>query len=93
MEPVITILITNYNTTDFVALGVDAVRALTENCYRILINDNGSDPDNLARLKEEPTQAALHVAWTLAKAEHAYDGSLRAFSDAWREHIKRTRPD
>jgi hypothetical protein len=47
----------------------------------------------LARLKEEPTGAALHVAWTLAKAEHGYDGSLRAFSDAWREHGKRSRPD
>jgi hypothetical protein len=46
-----------------------------------------------ARLKEEPTKAALHLAWTLAKAEHGYDGSLRAFSDAWREHGKRSRPD
>ena len=46
-----------------------------------------------SRLKEEPTRAALYVAWTLAKAEHGYNGSLRAFSDAWREHRKRTRPD
>jgi hypothetical protein len=47
----------------------------------------------LARLKEEPTAAALHVAWTLAKVEHGYDGNLRAFSDAWHEHRKRSRPD
>jgi hypothetical protein len=44
----------------------------------------------LARLKEEPTKAALHVAWTLAKADHRYDGNLRAFSDAWRELRKRS---
>ena len=43
------------------------------------------------RLKEEPTAAALHVTWTHAKAEHGYDGSLSAFSDAWREHGRRSR--
>ena len=48
-----------------------------------------SDPDCKSFLddlqRDEPTEAALLVAWLVAKNERGYDGNLRAFSDAWRD--------
>lgn len=50
--PEICILITNFNTSDFVALSLHALDKLTQGKFNVLINDNGSDDRNLVKLKE-----------------------------------------
>lgn len=51
-EYLISVLITNYNTLDFVKLSLYALKKLTKNKFKVLINDNGSDVRNLAGLEE-----------------------------------------
>lgn len=46
----LTVLITNYNTVDFIALTLFALKNLTKNEYVVLINDNGSQPKELKKL-------------------------------------------
>ncbi len=52
LAPEICILITNYNTSDFVALSLYAINKLTTRGFRVFISDNGSDAYNLSKLKE-----------------------------------------
>lgn len=49
-KPIITILITNYNTSHFVEGLLYALHRLTKNPYQVLINDNGSSPAQLRAL-------------------------------------------
>jgi glycosyltransferase involved in cell wall biosynthesis len=48
----ITVLITNYNTLDYVKLSLYALSKLTKNVYKVIINDNGSRPKELEQLKK-----------------------------------------
>ena len=48
----ISVLITNFNTLKFVKLALYALRKLTKNPYRVLINDNGSKWGEIKRLKQ-----------------------------------------
>lgn len=47
----ITVLITNYNTLDFVKLSLHSLGKLTKNNYKVLINDNGSKSEDIDELK------------------------------------------
>ncbi len=51
-KPLLSILITNYNTLDFVRLSLFAIEKLTSNPYVILINDNGSRASEITALKK-----------------------------------------
>ena len=51
-EYLITVLITNYNTLDFVRLSFYALKQLTKNKFKVIINDNGSDVKDLAGLEK-----------------------------------------
>ncbi|MBN1457802.1 MAG: glycosyltransferase [Sedimentisphaerales bacterium] len=51
-KPLLSIIITNYNTLDFVKLSLTAIKKLTKNTYQVLINDNGSGPFEIAKLKK-----------------------------------------
>lgn len=51
----LSILITNYNTLDFIKLSLLALKKLTGNKYKVLINDNGSrktEVDELKRIRD-----------------------------------------
>src|SRR3989338_4191660 len=50
METDLTILLTNYNTTDFIGATLEALPKLTDRPYTVLINDNGSRPDEMKKL-------------------------------------------
>ena len=50
--PLLSILITNYNTIDFLKLSLYAIKKLTKNDYVVLINDNGSNRHNIDELKK-----------------------------------------
>lgn len=50
-KPLISILITNYNTVEFVKLSLFALEKLTYNSYQVLVNDNGSNENNIIELK------------------------------------------
>ncbi len=47
----LTVLVTNYNTSRFVELSLYALAKLTITPFKVLINDNGSDEKNLAKLR------------------------------------------
>lgn len=49
-EKLITILITNYNTSHFVELLLYSLKKLTKNSYKVLINDNGSKDKDIKNL-------------------------------------------
>lgn len=48
----ISVLITNYNTLEFVKLSLHALKRLTKNKFKVLINDNGSKAKDLRELKK-----------------------------------------
>ena len=48
----ISVLITNYNTLDFVKLSLYALKKLTKNSYKVLINDNGSKRHEITDLQK-----------------------------------------
>lgn len=50
METELTILLTNYNTTDLIGVTLEALPKLTDRSYIVLINDNGSKPVEMNRL-------------------------------------------
>ncbi len=50
-QSLLTVLITNYNTLDFVKVSLLALQKLTINPYKVFINDNGSRPRETAELK------------------------------------------
>lgn len=50
MSAKLTVLITNYNTAEFVETSLYALERLTEGPYRVLINDNGSSLSDVRRL-------------------------------------------
>ena len=50
-QPDLCILITNYNTADFVEVSLMAIHQLTSRKFKVLINDNGSTADHLKKLK------------------------------------------
>lgn len=47
----LTVLIVNYNTSDFVELSLYALKKLTKNKYKVLICDNGSKKHDKTKLK------------------------------------------
>jgi hypothetical protein len=47
----LTVLITNYKTIDFLKLSLYGLEKLTKNSYKVLINDNGSSEDEINELK------------------------------------------
>ncbi len=49
--PSLSVLITNFNTAQFVKLSLYALQRLTVHPYVVLINDNGSKPADIAALK------------------------------------------
>ncbi|MCO4782082.1 MAG: glycosyltransferase [Candidatus Cloacimonetes bacterium] len=51
----LSILITNYNTLDFVELTLDILPKITSMPYKVLINDNGSKDAEIQRLKKLET--------------------------------------
>ncbi|MFA6427526.1 MAG: glycosyltransferase family 2 protein [Candidatus Magasanikbacteria bacterium] len=50
MNEKLTILITNYNTSDFVGVSLRALQVLTDNKYVVLINDNGSTNGEIEKI-------------------------------------------
>jgi hypothetical protein len=51
-KSLLSIVITNYNTLNFVKLSLFAIKKLTLNQYVVLINDNGSRPSEIVVLKK-----------------------------------------
>ncbi len=51
-KPLLSIVITNYNTLNFVKLSLFAIKKLTLNPYVVLINDNGSRSSEIVALKK-----------------------------------------
>ncbi len=47
----LTIVAVNYNSSDFFRVGVNALRKLTRNPWKLVICDNGSAPGDLSRLR------------------------------------------
>lgn len=59
----LTVLTTNYNTSDFIEISLYALKKLTKNDYSVFINDNGSRKKDLAKLlnlSEEHDNVFLH---------------------------------
>jgi glycosyltransferase involved in cell wall biosynthesis len=70
--PKISILITNYNTIDFVKLSLLSIEQLTSSSYHVLINDNGSKEKDIVELKAlEKEKNYLKVNYRKSKYEHA----------------------
>lgn len=71
-KPIISILITNYNTVDFVKLSLLAIEKLTYNSYKVFINDNGSKEEDIIELKKlESENKYLHVNYRHSKYSEA----------------------
>jgi glycosyltransferase involved in cell wall biosynthesis len=67
-KPLISILITNYNTVEFVKLSLFAIEKLTYNSYQVLVNDNGSNENNITELKNlENNKEYLKVNYRQSK--------------------------
>lgn len=49
-EKILTVLTTNYNTSDFIELLLYALAKLTKNKYTVLVNDNGSPKRDILKL-------------------------------------------
>jgi glycosyltransferase involved in cell wall biosynthesis len=50
-EPELTIAIANHNTSFFLELSLHAIHTLTERPFRVLVNDDGSDSDDVRALE------------------------------------------
>jgi|GEM_PF-208485 len=50
-NPLLTIIIVNFNSSDFLCLSLEAIHRLTLNPYKVLICDNGSDPSDFQRIR------------------------------------------
>lgn len=51
MKEKLSILIVNYNTSDFIGIGLYALSKLTKNSYKVFIIDNNSESDDYGKLK------------------------------------------
>lgn len=51
MNELITVCITNYNTSKFIEVSLLALNKLTKNPYKVLINDNGSKSRDIRKLR------------------------------------------
>jgi len=64
MNPVLTIITVNFNTSDFLSNQLDCLRLLTKSPYRVLIADNNSIHSDLIKLnniiKNHPEAKLLH---------------------------------
>ena len=56
----ISILITNYNTVDFIKLSLDSIQALTKNPFQVIINDNGSNNKDIKELQNLEKQKNIY---------------------------------
>jgi len=56
MNKPLTVLITNYNTSDFIEILLYALKKLTKNDYDVFINDNGSTKKHRKKLLQLATQ-------------------------------------
>ncbi|MBU0707856.1 glycosyltransferase family 2 protein [Patescibacteria group bacterium] len=77
MKPLIDVLIVNYNTADFVALTLWALKKLTDNPYRVIILDNRStekDCNQLYKIVEDYDNVTLERSdkSITGEAAHAY---------------------
>ena len=65
MPPRLSVLVANHNSSVFVELSMLALRELTEGSYQVLITDDGSRPDDVARLEavvaREPSARLFHL--------------------------------
>lgn len=72
MKPLITILITNYNTINFIKLNLYAIEKLTKNSFKVIINDNGSRDYDIKELKKlEMEKDYLKVNYRKSKYKEA----------------------
>jgi len=64
MNPILTIITVNFNTSDFVSNQLNCLRLLTKSPYRVLIADNNSTHTDLTKLnniiKNHPEAKLLH---------------------------------
>ncbi|HET8575025.1 MAG TPA: glycosyltransferase family 2 protein [Candidatus Paceibacterota bacterium] len=51
-KPLISVLIVNFNTVDFIELSLFALKKLTKNPYRVFIADNGSEISDFLKLQK-----------------------------------------
>lgn len=71
-EPLITILITNYNTVDFIKLNLFSIENLIKNSFKVIINDNGSNKNDILELKKlEKEKKYLKVNYRVSKRKEA----------------------
>ena len=69
--PLISILITNYNTVDFVKLSLYTLESLTANTFQVIVNDNGSKNIDIEELKKlEEQKKYLKVNYRKSKYKH-----------------------
>jgi glycosyltransferase involved in cell wall biosynthesis len=68
----ITVLITNYNTIDFIKLSLYSLEKLTKNSFKVIINDNGSNSYNIKELQKlEKEKAYLKVNYRISAYKEA----------------------
>lgn len=68
----ISILITNYNTVDFIKLSLDSIQALTKNPFQVIINDNGSNNKDIKELQNlEKQKKYLRINYRKSKYKEA----------------------
>jgi glycosyltransferase involved in cell wall biosynthesis len=72
-DPVLTICIVNYNSSDFIDLTLVALKRLTRNPYRVIIRDNGSSKRDIKRLRRIVQQYEIAV---LYEVQTTLSGSL-----------------
>jgi len=71
-KTLITVLITNYNTVDFIKLSLISVEKLTANSYQVIINDNGSKDYDIQELKRlEDEKEYLKINYRVSKYKEA----------------------
>jgi GT2 family glycosyltransferase len=80
--PRLSLFITNYNTSQFVEVLVEAIGKLTKNTYEIIINDNGSNPAQLLRLTRlARTNPAINVHFRNSPEKHGGLAHGRALNE------------
>jgi hypothetical protein len=80
-EPLVSVLITNYNTYDFVKLSLFALKSLTHNSYKVLINDNGSRKKDISML-QKITQEEKNVFVNFRKSKYEFKDQSFAHAEA-----------
>lgn len=77
----ISVLLTNYNTLDFINLSLLSLRRLTNNKYKVLINDNGSRKIDILGLKKI-TYENKNVIVNYRKSKYKFEDASYAHAEA-----------